>query len=469
MTDREQFGLLCNKVFMRFYEREGDYQKEDGTFSSAHERNMMAIVGGHSVGARTKVRFVWLLAAVLLALAILGGAILAFYHPLTDTIVLNGLAWSRETPSRVLFFHSDEGRWMGDDYVSGSANGLCYYSKADGNLYVYCNDPLCDHTSCPERFFTIEESFLIGDRIYTFFEEDENFGVCSFGADSLEVRVDWTSEEHPEMGAFRPEGLSHQEFAYDNYLYAWMRTEDGERHTLRFDAESGKMEDLTAKTGNDFSPAFAYGGMLYGYSAEYGRYVKADLSLSEIIPAEDHVQEAFARENEKGESTRFLHQIAVGHRMYGTLITEKENGERESTIQVLDMKAGTVTQISNETFGRDAKCVIYADGKYLYYLAEEPIYVGQNAKYDLEVYNEHGGKLYRAKLDGSDSECIFEDPAMNFYAGYHAYVCGDDFLIYASRITERDGDAMVYASGVYIGHFDQDGKLAGLAYAEVVA
>ncbi len=161
--------------------------------------------------------------------------------------------------------------------------------------------------------------------------------------------------------------------------------------------------------------------------------------------------------------------MAIGHRIYGTVITEKENGESESLIQVLDMKAGTVTQISDETFGRDAACVIYADAEYLYYLANEPVYVGVNTKYNTEVYNTYGGRIYRARLDGSGSECIFEDPEMNFYAGYRAYICGEDFLIYAAKITMRGGISKVYASGTYIGHFDSTGRLETLAYADVIS
>ena len=50
---------------------------------------------------------------------------------LKDTIIRNGYSNFIDLPSRILFE---------SDYVF-------YYSKADGKAYVYCFDPLCDHSN----------------------------------------------------------------------------------------------------------------------------------------------------------------------------------------------------------------------------------------------------------------------------------------------------------------------------------
>ncbi len=219
----------------------------------------------------------------------------------SDEIVLNGLGWSIETPSRIIFDQSEEGFWSGNDYVNGMTYGICYYSKADGESYVYCYDPLCNHTNCAQRYFVLGESFLIGNRFYTF---DENYDgktvVRSFGVDGTDIRIDWDSENESDMKLGSFNGYGYPEFAYGKYLFIWTSFSDGTRHTLRFDTESEKMEDLTAKTGNTFTPSFAYEDMLYGYSVEYGGYVKTDLSLSSFTEAEEYVQAAFARENANG-------------------------------------------------------------------------------------------------------------------------------------------------------------------------
>ncbi len=387
----------------------------------------------------------------------------------SDEIILGSLGWAIETPSRLLFFHNELGTWTGNTYSFGNALGVCYYSKADGNAYVYCYDPLCSHTNCVQRTFSIEETYLIGNRFYTF---DENYNgktvIRSFGIDGTDMRIDWSQEDSPEIkiGSFNGYGFS--EFAYGNYLFAQMTLEDGKKHTLRFDVSNKKMEDLTAKTGNVFMPSFAYGDILYMYSAERKGYIKTDLSLSNITDAESYIQEAFAHQNANGEKTRFIHQIAMGHRMYGTLLTEKANGETESMIQIVDMQEGKVWQIPDSVFGNDAKYVICADDTYIYYLADEPVSIGVNTQ-NQEIYNDYGGKIYRARLDGSDAECIFSNPEMKFYAGTRAYVSGNDFLIQAAKVTVRDGKSKNYAQGTYIGHFSSNGMLETMTYIDVIS
>ncbi len=470
MTDREYFGLLCNKVFVRQYEKETAYQNEDAASSAEHKRRMREIIMTHSVKRRRNVRFMWVIAATLLLLVLLGGTIIALYRPFSEAIVSGGMKWAIETPSRILFFQNREGDWIENDYISGKTLGICYYNKADGNAYVYCDDPLCDHTSCPQRYFDVLDSFLIGDRMYTFDENDHGRAVIrSFGINDTDVRIDWNSEDHPDMKIEIYNDIEFSGFVYEQYLFIGLAFEDGQIHTLRFDTQTGIMEDLTAKTGNEFMPSFAYDDMLYRYSAEHGKYIKTDLSLSEITDAEEHVQKAFAKTNENGEKTRFIHTLSFGHRMYGTVMTEKENGEEESTIQVLDMNEGKVFQIPDASFGNDAKYVIYADGKYLYYLADEAAYLGFHTKYNVDIYNDYGGRIYRAKLDGSDAECIFEDPEMKFYAGTRAYISGDDFIIQAAKMTMKGDVSKIYASGIYIGHLNHEGTIDKLEYMEVIS
>ena len=53
-----------------------------------------------------------------------------------DIIIKNGFGDFIDTPSRILFEYIVPGK---DEYTF-------YYSKADGKAYVYCFDPLCDHS-----------------------------------------------------------------------------------------------------------------------------------------------------------------------------------------------------------------------------------------------------------------------------------------------------------------------------------
>ena len=71
-----------------------------------------------------------------------------------------------------------------------------YYSKADGNAYVYCYDPLCDHTkyTClgnPQKDHTgwfFNQTFFINNRFYAI---DAYGKIYSFAFDGTDKKLEY--------------------------------------------------------------------------------------------------------------------------------------------------------------------------------------------------------------------------------------------------------------------------------------
>ncbi|MBE6666538.1 MAG: hypothetical protein E7603_10070, partial [Ruminococcaceae bacterium] len=200
---------------------------------------------------------------------------------LKDTIIQNGASEFIDIPSRILFEQSG--------YVF-------YYSKADGKAYVYCFDPLCDHSGgkClaqPKDFehipnFELRNTFFINGRFYTASQYGQ---IYSFSFDGSDLKIEYGEDYFPIEDRYEKQFRWSPNFCvYDKYIYIPMNAdENGNPHTLRFNTETKEMEDLTEKTGNDILIYFFYNGELYGRDMQLRIWVKADLELKEIESIEE--------------------------------------------------------------------------------------------------------------------------------------------------------------------------------------
>ena len=175
---------------------------------------------------------------------------------LKDTIIRNGYSNFIDLPSRILFEESG--------YVF-------YYSKADGKAYVYCFDPLCDHSNgtCfadPDAagspfVFLLSKTFFINNRFYAV---SGNGQIFSYAFDGSDLKIEYEDE------TCTPENMNHYLWsqiysAYDKYIYIPTNLDENEKYNvLRFNTETKEMENLTEKTGNFMHPIFFYNGEIYG-------------------------------------------------------------------------------------------------------------------------------------------------------------------------------------------------------------
>ena len=367
---------------------------------------------------------------------------------LKDTIIRNGYSNFIDLPSRILFE---------SDYVF-------YYSKADGKAYVYCFDPLCDHSNgtClanPDAgspfVFLLSSTFFINNRFYAVTCIGKIF---SFAFDGSDLQIEY-EDETCKIGNINNYLWAQTYSAYDEYIYITLeKDESGNPHLLRFNTKTKEMEDLTEKTGNHMYPVLFYNGEIYGRGERYQGWYKADLEMKNMESIE---------------------ALQVGSQFYGSIFfdnaydnpTDYKN-RKTIGIQAHNIKTGETTVFTNEMLGLEANryVIVAVDENYVYFYQYKKIFVGtyidaRGNERTMEKENE--GKLYRVKHDGTECTLIYDNPNFEFNSR-EAVICDNKIIIEGHSVGMRDGYADTWDSGMKIGTIGSDGKIDKFENIELV-
>ena len=359
---------------------------------------------------------------------------------LKDMIVCNDNKGWIDLPSRIVYHQN------GQNY---------YYSKVDGQSYVYCFDPLCNHeggdclanpANSQILGWLFEYTLFINDRFYT----QTPYGkIVSYAFDGTDMRIEYDAGYDPKM--VNQIGWTSNPVAFGSYIYINQRKdEEGKPNTLRFNTETGEMENLTKKTGNYILPYYFYNGVLYGRDSRW-LWVKSDIDLNSC------------EEIEKFQ----IFNISHGSRFF----YEAQDDEWNTVgIAVGDMKTGESEVLTNETIGIDHPAYIFCvDEDYIYFYQQESIYLGEILiKGELKPTTKgNNGSIYRINHDGTGLVCIYEEDDFEI-TGRVAVVSGDQFLVEGRNIIVRDNQVETWDSGVLVGTIGADGKIDSLDPVEVV-
>ena len=143
-----------------------------------------------------------------------------------------------ETPSRILLVQT---------------GALWYYSKADGESYRFCFDPLCQHTineNCVSLFFSLN-SATKDQCVYSeknnrfYFSRGQNIYSTSFDASDLKLEYSFGEEGLPESKIYYSRIQNMR--MYDDYLF-FCRSDDtyGKNQIVRYNTKTRKAEEMTS-------------------------------------------------------------------------------------------------------------------------------------------------------------------------------------------------------------------------------
>ena len=377
-------------------------------------------------------------------------------------------------------YHWDWRETMQDRFVNRSSNDMInlpsrivfqaaiddgpkrtyYYSKADGNAYVYCYDPLCDHTkyTClgnPQKAHTgwsFHQTFFINNRFYLI---DDYGKIYSFAFDGTDRKLEYDAKY-----------LAHKSvwggpIAYGPYIYIDSEAEEKD-HTLRYNVETKKMEDLTEKTGNYVYPHYFYNGMIYGNgdnSIVLDGFYKADLDLKTVESMEES----------------FMDQHA-GSVLVGYVYKERQSIE-ESPVKIgisfYDIKTGEQRIVTKEDLGLDYYPVfVAATEEYFYFYNPQPIYIGtaiynQGGKeVERQVQKMNDGKLYRMNKDGTNIVCVYDNPEYELNRNVVIY---DDKIVMQGRYMKVENKkTKVWGGPVQVATINPDGTIGEFVEVEVL-
>ena len=361
---------------------------------------------------------------------------------LKDTIINNKTEDFIALPSRII-------------YTESASSYVYYYSKADGKAYVYCFDPLCEHNdgSCLADPFSLKApgwSFLntlfINNRFYIAATSGQ---VISFAFDGSDMKIEYDAEYDSKM--INQVGWSLNAVAYGSYIYINQRKdENGNPNTLRFNTETGEMENLTAKTGNYILPIFFYNGEIYGRDVNM-LWAKSDIDVNHCEAIEEIPFSSYS----------------FGSCFFGIANDDNWN---EIGIEIYDMKTGETKILTNEMLGIEhAPSIVGVDEDYIYFYQQEQIEVGKYLNKDQlkTKYKWNNGSLYRVNHDGTGLVCIYEEDEFEI-TGYEIVISGDQILIKGQNIRVHDNQVEMWDKGLLVGTIGADGKIDSLDPVEVI-
>ncbi|MBQ8496828.1 MAG: hypothetical protein IJ489_05150 [Clostridia bacterium] len=352
----------------------------------------------------------------------------------SESVVLGKVGKFTDMKSRILF----------QQKVSGN-NRLVYYSKADGETYVFCFDPLCEHKSGCSSLPGIVYQMSYCENDNRFYLTDR-FQLSSFSFDGIDNQKSFLEGIDKSI---RLEDTK----AYKQYIYISALLPTEEKHQIRYDTDMKKTIDLTEKTGLYSKISYFYDGYIYGIwqypdpenpeSIIY-QYGRTDLNFENF---------------EALEAPSFNYLFAEGQDLIGVF---------EGDIIIYNVETAKQTVVSKDTIGCEVTYLLGADENYFYFVNHStPVYFESPTK---TILNMSGGKLYRINRDGTGLMCIYENENFDII---RTDICiyEDVILISGKQIGFQASNTIPssWDEGVYIGKINEDGTIDSLEWVEVIA
>ena len=355
-----------------------------------------------------------------------------------------------EIPSRIFF----------SNQIETTEKRFYYYSKADGNAYVYCFDPLCDHTdyTCLGNptstlpyvgFFDVNSVHFINNRFYCV----HSYGtIYSFAFDGTDKKLEYDAKYYTDVWGG---GM-----AYGPYIYIDSTAEE-DPHIWRYNVETKEMEDLTEKTGNYVYPHFFYNGMLYGYGDKtVDTFFKADLDFNtveeispSIIPMDVCSGNIFV-----GIATKARESVAEAVKKIGISFYDLETGEQRI--------------VTKEELGLDFyPAFIAATDEHFYFYNPKMTYLGTytvnlGGKELTREKSKGSGTLYRMNRDGTNIVCVYDNPEYDL--GLEAIIYDDKIVMKGQYIKIEDGQLKTWGGPIQVATINPDGTIGEFVGVEVL-
>ena len=355
-----------------------------------------------------------------------------------------------ELPSRIVFEATIDGQ-----------RRTYYYSKADGNAYVYCYDPICDHTkyTClgnpgsETSGWRFASTAFINNRFYTV---DQYGKIYSFSFDGTDRKLEY------DAGYYVHKKVWGGMVAYGPYIYISSSAEEFP-HTLRFNTETKKMEDLTEKTGNYIHAHYFYNGMLYGTGTDdmVDTFFKADLNLntiesinSTVIPYDQYSGSIFV-----GTATKERESIAEYPEKIGVSFYNIETGEqRIVTKEELGLKYDPIFVAATE--------------EYFYFYEAVGLYLGtaifnlNGKEVERKVQKMNNGKLYRMNKDGTNIVCVYDNP--NYELNRNVVIYDDKIVMQGRYMKVENKVQTIWGGAIQVATINPDGTIGEFVEVEVL-
>ena len=337
-----------------------------------------------------------------------------------------------EMPSRVLLLQ------MG---------GPWYYSKVDGESYVFCFDPLCQHTiydNCLSRHFRSTGS-LATSAIYS---EKENRVYLARGQklystsfDASDLRLECSLGEKGEIGdSFYGPELQWLR-CVDNYIFfIYHNNETGHTQLMRYDTSKRKLEEMTSADewalGYEIADGYIYLKLLTEDKLKV--YMTADFNLENRKIVDDPIYPTSGGVSMGVYDGEYFYERAP-----------------EGLFKINPL-TGEKSLVSDDPLLLGYAQILAINNGYIYFISDEMKKIGDKYNEILGVTEDillPNYRLYRISLDGK-IELMLELPGsidtLNFVDG--------GVIIHIAELYDENGESLLTRNGQMFVYYEIDGS-----------
>ena len=351
--------------------------------------------------------------------------------------------------------------------ISGST--LWYYSKANGESYHFCFDPLCRHSLkngfCVSRLFphldyTYERCVYSEKYNRFYFARGQNIYSTSFDASDLKLEYSFGEEGKIDRSLTSGEMLQYENRisdlkSYGDYLYFRRQSDEfGIWQIVRYDIRTHKTEEMTPDKGEWITSYAIVDDYIYFKTLGDGweiRFFTTDLDFKERHEVDDSI--SIAASNSSVE-------VYYGGYFYERNVNIVDGAETDGELYRINPLTGEKTLVAKDDRLRIGSTqILCADKDGVYFSADERFVTGTvetsiEGLHDVVTINNN---VWRISYDGEFTKVLDfprgEIQTMNFVdGGVILYF----MPIYHKEINVRDPE---YVGMVYVlFEIDEDGN-----------
>ncbi|MBO4429421.1 MAG: hypothetical protein J5832_05655 [Clostridia bacterium] len=315
--------------------------------------------------------------------------------------------------------------------ISGST--LWYYSKADGESYHFCFDPLCQHSLkngfCVSRLFphldyTYERCVYSEKYNRFFFARGQNIYSTSFDASDLKLEYSFGEEGKIDRSLTAGEMNQYDNYIsnlkiYGDYLYFRRANDDfGVWQIIRYDIRTQKIAEMTPDTGEWITSYAIVDDYIYFKTLGDGwkiRFFTTDLDFNERHEVDDSI--SIAASNSSVE-------VYYGGYFYERNVNIVDGVATDGELYRINPLTGEKTLIAkDDRLGSGSSQILCADKNGVYFSAWEYAATGI-VEDDIQGRHEVGtthNNIWRISFDGEFTKVLDfprgEIETMNFVSG----------------------------------------------------
>ena len=341
---------------------------------------------------------------------------------------------------------------------------LQYYSKVDGEIYIFCFDPLCDHNGeyCTSLKFRSNANAVyspFSNRLYL--TRRQNLFSMNFDGTDIKLEVSF-GDIGKDLNI--PTKNSNENIiclkTYNEYLYFIYPTkienvesENGSTRLkatnslFRYNLETKKLENLSESVGyegNYFNEYYIIGNKIFfnDYSTEFGyRFCYTNLDMTDLL--------VFDLVNDS--PLIISNAICYDEQIY-TTVEETKDKKTTKYIICIDTKKKETVLLTDKyemlinngaSSGKGDVALLAVTDDYIYYTINDPFLLGiAHTKSGDRYVCTSNHTTYRMNKDGSNNIVVFEgvtsnDPSVMSFAIDNMYIIGNKVIakIWANQYT----------------------------------